>query len=294
MKFFPLLLSLCSLMAAAQTSVPGIKTGIDSSSLLSTDNRNNNRYYKELPIQLKKGMGAVFYMESNAFKPYLIFFSTGDGKSFGVPHITKEKNGDRITISFTAPADTSFFLIFSSYEETVTGKFYYGYSILDSAQMAFSNDFTLCQRLHYLLNQWQANWELLPTTTGHHIDSEDPEMSYDYRMTSNTLIRGANTEIDARYKEVLFSTKEYGANDDFYKKICKDIMACLDASQWESQSVVEEEKISVYSNETRGKIVTHFYIKGAKGLPFKSFDVILNIDFTNILLKPYEVHLVFN
>ncbi|MBL0154855.1 MAG: hypothetical protein IPP93_15770 [Chitinophagaceae bacterium] len=119
-------------------------------------------------------------------------------------------------------------------------------------------------------------------------------MSYDYRITSNTLIRGAETEIDARYKEVLFSTKEYGANDDFYKKICKDIMACLDASIWESESVVEKEKVSAYSNETTGKIVTHFNIKGAKGLPFKCFDVILSIDFANVLSKPYEVYLIFN
>ena len=269
---------------------PGFITGIDSSNLLSTDNKNQNRYYKELPITLKKGMGAVFNMETNAFKPYLILYSPGDGKSFGVPKITNENNGNRMSISFTAPADTTFYLIFSSNEENVTGKFYYGYSILDASQMTFSNDFSLCQKLGYLITQWQADWDLLPTSVEHHWDTKDPSSSYDCRVTNNTLLKGSNTVINSQYKEILFSSKDNLAVMEFYSKICDDIAACL-GEDWESKSENIEERISSYFEEKRSYTVTHFFIKGAKGQPYKNFEVYRKQVGLNLL---YEVQLVFN
>ena len=269
---------------------PGFITGIDSSNLLSTDNKSQNRYYKELPITLKKGMGAVFYMEANAFKPYLILYSNGDGKSFGVPKITNENNGNRMSISFTTPAETTFYLIFSSHEENVTGKFYYGYSILDASQMTFSNDFSLCQKLGYLITQWQADWDLLPTSVEHHWDTKDPSSSYDCRVTNNTLLKGSNTVINSQYKEILFSSKDNLAVMEFYSKICDNIAACL-GEDWESKSENIEERISSYFEEKRSYTVTHFFIKGAKGQPYKNFEVYRKQVGLNLL---YEVQLVFN
>ena len=272
---------------------PGFTTGIDSSNLLSTDNKTQDRHYKELPITLKKGMGVVFYMEANAFKPYLILYSPGDGKSFGVPKIANENNWNRISISFTTPADTTFYLIFSSREINAIGKFYYEYSILDASQMTFSNDFSLCQKLGYLIAQWQAKWELLPTSVANHIDTEDPLSSYEYRTTNNTLIKGSSTEIKYKYKEILFSSKEFLSDIEFYDKICKDIAACLDKN-WESESEEIVEKISAYSDDTKHYSVTHFFIKGAEGRPYKSFKVLTNPDPGAGFITPFEVHLVFN
>ena len=161
--------------------------------------------------------------------------------------------------------------------------------------MAFSNDFTFCQKLGYLITQWQAKWELLPTSVEHRLDTEDPLSSYYYRTTNNTLIKGSSTEIRYEYKEKLFSSKEFAADIVFYNKICKDIAACL-GKNWESSSEEIEEKISDYSKETRHRSVTHFFIKGAKGQPYKSFEVYRTTEFgagLNLSILG-EVQLVFN
>ena len=292
MKKIIVVFTCCQLLLSAAVFSQNNIFRIDSSNLVSTDNKNQNRYYKELPVTFKKGMGIVFYMEADAFKPYLIFFSSGDGKSFGTTHIKKEKGKDRMIVSFIAPADTSFFLIFSSNEENATGKFYYGYSILDSAQMAFSNDLSFCQKLGYLFNQWQLNWELLPTSVAHHYDYDEPEDSYDYRVTNNTLLKGSAMEIEYRYKEILFASKDFKASMESYNKICKDILDCLDANTWESKSEKIEEGTSAFSKKT--KYSTHFFVKGSKGEPFKSFEIVLNPGLLAGIMDPYEVQLIFN
>jgi len=275
MKKLTILFLVCQLLSPVVIFSQNKAFTIDSSNLASTDNKNQNRYYKELPATLKKGMGAVFYMEATSFKPYLILFSSGDGKSLGTTHVKKINGRDRVVVSFIAPADTNFFLIFSSNEESVTGKFYYGYSILDSTQMTFTNSLSFCQKLGYLFNQWQLNWELLPTWVEHHIDADDPEMSYDYRSTNNTLLKGSATEIEYRYTEKLFSSKELEPSITFYKKICKDIMACLDSKIWESYSEEKiENKTSVFSQKT--KHITYFFVKGLKAEPFNSFKIELD------------------
>jgi len=294
MKLFFLLAMLISLGAVAQPTLKPGQSGHESSTLSVTDNQTQNRHYKQLPITLQKGMGAVFYMESNEFRPYLVFLSPGDGNLIGTTRVSKENGGDRVTVSFTSTADTSFYILFSTNDPGATGKFTYGYTVLEPDQMMFNTNFTFCQRLNYLINHWQSNWDLLPTTNQFHADTEDPELSYNYRSTANSLIIGDAVEIVANYREVVFSTKDFTSLNNFYKKICEDITACLDASQWDSQTAIEEVKLSAYSDETRKKIVTHYFLKGAKGEHLKSFDVLFNPDNSIGLLTPMEVVLVFN
>jgi hypothetical protein len=277
--------------AMAQIRNPATFSAEESGELTTTDPVSNGLHYKQLPMTLKKGMGAVFYMHANTFMPQLALLSPGDGGAIGRREVKEGATFKESKVIFIAPADTSFIMLFTSDKENTTGKFSYGYYILDSSAMAFNSGYSTCQRLFYLINQWQAEWDLIPSTTAR-ITDEDGII--EYRQTNNTLLKASATEIHSNYKETLFTSKDYATTLNYHKKISDEIKNCLDPSFWTTDDETVDEKMSAFSKETQQFIIRHFRLKAApKNSPFSSFKIVLKPGLVRGIVAPYEVQLVF-
>jgi hypothetical protein len=280
------LLYYCSsaqLTEAQRVGKLNITTENKTGELLATDPLIGGKlYYKAAPISLKKGMGAVFFMQSNAFIP-LIFLLTPQGKEFGTPGSRASKEGQEATISFIADSDTSFYVMLTSGQENKTGSFTYGFRILNPDQMIFNKNFNACQKIDYLINHWQLNWELISTT----------KESDEYKATAHTLAGEGSATITGGYQEKIYTgTDTSSAMAKFhYDKFCGIVEACISPAVWITQA---EKK------ETTGLIstthyITHFFLKGAKpDEAKKSFKMIRKLQWTVLGNAEVEVLLIFN
>ncbi len=137
---------------------------------------DDKHYYKKMPFDLKAGQGIVFFMQCTAFTPLVVLMGK-NGINFGTQRelkTGKDTKAKEARVAFIGqteslpgskwliPADSSFLVIFTSVEENATGKFSFGFKLIDSAQMNYSEDNSFCDRLNYLINHWQAEWDLMP------------------------------------------------------------------------------------------------------------------------------------
>lgn len=287
---------LCCYSLIAQRVSENIAEERKAGELLSTDPLIGGKlHYKAVPFALKKGMGAIFFMQSTAFTP-LVFLMTAQGKEFGTPRSNPVKDEQEAIVSFIAAADTSFYIVLTSAQENRTGIFTYGYRLLQPDQMIFKKDFNGCQKIEYLINQWQLNWELIPSTKEFYTDNDDPLDSYEYKATDHTLAGVSKAKIMGEYVE-----KMYGSRDTsdimakfHYSKFSNLAEGCINLKTaiWSTQTEKKETKIGAV---TITQNITHFFLKGAKpDEAKKSFKIIHSVPWPIVGNYGVEVLLIFN
>lgn len=300
----------CASAIHAQKVKLGIKGKKNDGELLATDPifPNNKNHFKNIPFTLKAGQGVVFYMQTMAFSPYLILLSN-DGKYFGTQRIKEAENGKETRVSFFAmkklyddanifiPADTAFRVLFTSVEENATGKYSFGYKLLDSAQMEYSEDYSFCDRLHYLINQWQVDWDLIPESAFNPITRPGkitkytlmPDKTGSSLATGTGVVGASGMDEKASYYETMFSSST-DKGGTFYGKIISDIQKCLGETNWVFETEESQDNIRNHKRD-----ISYFYMKGAaKDQPHASFKVIWNVPLKPDALFQYEVQLIFN
>jgi hypothetical protein len=85
---------------------------------------------------MKKGEAVLFTMKSSSFKPHILFGTNQAIIVMGNPNESSTES----KATFLAPADTAFYIIFTSLEENKTGKFSYGYNLLTADQVIAINN----------------------------------------------------------------------------------------------------------------------------------------------------------
>jgi hypothetical protein len=261
-----------------------------------------------MPYTLKAGQGIVFYMQSSAFTPSILM--TGkDGTQIGAYDVPEKGKGREATVALTAfhkryphyfPVDTTVYIYFSSIEENATGKFNYGYVLLDSSQMLYDEKGPLCNRLIYLINQWQAGWCVIPVLR----PSFDPRGGGKHGSTNYTLLAdqsgsalsvrwgnftGHTLDRTSSYDEtLLISATDNGAA--FYQKLIAEIKQCLGDKDWSFRTETKEDK------DLKEKYTINFFqIKGsAKDQARTQFILVRVVPEKPDEYKPYEVVLLFN
>ncbi len=219
----------------AQTSMTGAVGEARESELLPSDPYSDNRYYKARTFSISKGQGVLFTMKSTEFKPYIVLAAAAGSSVLG----KLNEAGTESRISFTASTDTSFYLVHTSAEENKTGKYSFDYKILDAPQMYFEDTFSSCDRLHYLVNQWFLDWELIPQYTLTIGDVNDPKAPLvEAIRTKRTYQRSNEGVINNGYEELLFSmpNDSNGEVRKYYDNICNEIKQCLNPAEWVIES----------------------------------------------------------
>ncbi len=310
--FFQGILLFCCFCTQAQPVKLGIKGQKSEAELITTSPKFNdaNRYYKNVPFTLKAGQGIVFIMQSAAFTP-LVFLMGKDGKTFGTQRIFETDNGKEARVSFIAqkdlygrpkldipvPGDSSFQVVFTSQEDNATGKFMYGFKLIDSSQMIF-DDNSFCSRLFYLINHWQAGWDILPQSVLNPVPNSG--ISDFCLLPSKELFsnRYASISKDFRdkerpylstkrsYKETLLSSTA-GEASEFYTKVVDDIKNCLGEKNWVFEAEVKEDNIYGTMH------ISYFFVKGSvKDQPLASFKIVRRIPTSDAYKN--EIQLVFD
>jgi len=134
---FPFLIFV--LQTGAQPDKTGTVVENMEGELSLSDPLNGKQYYKAIPFSLKKGEAVLFTMKSSAFKPHILL-----GTNLAIIAMGQiNESGTESKATFLAPADTAFYIVFTSIEENKTGKFSYGYNLLGAAQVkSINNEFT--------------------------------------------------------------------------------------------------------------------------------------------------------
>ena len=284
----------------AQKAKLGLVSESAAGELLATDPLNNKQHYKSMSYTLKAGQGIVFYMQSSAFTHSII--STGkDGLQIGAYDIPEKGKGQEATVALTAfrkkypnyfPADTTVYIYFSSIEENATGKFNYGYILLDSSQMLYDEKGPLCNRLIYLINQWQAGWCVIPTmlhTFEPRGGGKHGAINYGLMPDKWGGFSGHKLDINCSYEEILFeSPTDNGLV--FYQKLVAEVRQCLGDKEWVFKTEIKEDKIL-----KEKYTISLFQIKGsAKGQALTQFMLVRVVPEKPEKYNPYEVILLFN
>lgn len=133
---FLITLLIFDLQTGAQSDKTGTVVENLEGELLLSDPLNGKQYYKVIPFSMKKGDAVLFKMKSNAFIPHILFATNQAFIVMG--QINESRTESKVT--FLAPADTSFFVVFTSMEENKTGKYSYDYHLLSADQVTAIND----------------------------------------------------------------------------------------------------------------------------------------------------------
>lgn len=316
------IISFCFSALHAQKVNLGIKGKKSEGELLTTNPKFSNvsRYYKNIPFDLKAGQGIVFFMQTTAFTPVVLLLGK-DGKAFGTQRelkTEKDTKAKEARVAFIAqteyfpgskmliPADSSFQVIFTSLEDNATGKFSFGFKLIDSAQMDYSGDNSFCDRLNYLINHWQTEWDLIPesawTPVAHPGNFTKFTLMPD--KTGSSLTTGTGwiestitimAEKVSYYERMFQSSTDKGKGSAFYEQVVNDIKQCLGDKNWvfESGSEVKQEQ-NYNSILNYARHISYFNMKGAsKDQPKASFKIIWNAPLKPNEAFPYEVLLIF-
>ena len=258
--------------------------------LVSTDPVNEKHYYKTVPVSMKKDEAVVFVMTSKDFTPISALYTVKSELIKTAVLKGSTKDGREAVLSFRAYRDTSFILYLSSTEENKTGNFLYTYKVPSDEQLVFSQDYSFCDRLNYLINHWQLYWEMIGREVNlftNLLITDDPIDDPPRKIVTNqTLVPGNKADITNGYTEKLYAdptdvallitdTDKKYANEiktelmSTYNKFCSDILTCLDKNMW---SVEKEEAPTIFKDKA-----THFILKGAaNNEPHKSFTVYIS------------------
>ena len=279
----------------AQKVILGVASQNASSELLSTDPITGNQHYRGTTFPMKKGQACLIFMSSANFKPRVAIASS----SGMIAPVSGKETDSLAEITWIAPVDTSVVVYFTSVENNKTGKFNYGFRLIDSSQIIFKDDYSTCDRLTYLINHWQMDWMLVPTEIKHGIYKTFPYVNSDYYSFKNTLLSTSGSVYIDKYQEKMFSMPEDADQAkektiEFYKKIRTDIKSCLDNNKWtiETDLIGEFQLSGTTYGDMALPITTNFILKGAvKDQKLQSFKIVMNPPF---IKRPYEVLLIFN
>ncbi len=249
------------------------------SELNSSDPYSDNRYYKARTFSLKKGQGVLFTMSSTEFKPYVMLAS-----GFGSSVMGKlNQAGTESRITYMAESDTTFYLIHTSGEENKTGKYSFDYKTLDAAQLYYKEDFSSCDRLYYLINQWCLDWELIPQHTETQPNINKPEGPLvEIIKTQRTYMKNNEGIINNGYDEILYSAPNDmdGTFRQHYDQVCNEIKECLSPAEWIIGTELKKANpLYVFDSE----ITTFTLQQGDKKYP--SFKIILKTPVLSSLSK---------
>ena len=289
----PLVCLFCGLASHSQYKL-GYAGENREGDLEASDPVNGKQHYQFFPVSMKKGQAALFFMHSDVLKPYVLL-ATPAGQLIAQGDINRQETESQV--SMFPDRDTSILLILTSAEENKTGKFNFGYKLLDSSQMIFKESYTICEKLAFLMNQWRLEWKVMPATKEFFFDLDerlaDSNVSLYYTAAKYRLM-GAKARLAENYKEILYSevNDSAGASISLYQKVVKDIKDCLDLDVWmveeKEQKVFEDGLSSVYYQ------TTYFYAKGyGKNDHLFSFKIVREAPgFFSI--HSYKVSLIFN
>lgn len=253
----------------------GYETENAEGELLQTDSLAGLQYYKAYYFTMKKGEGILFTMSSDAFKPHIIL-ATANSDIIAVAKERGKQSESKLV--FIAPADTSFYVIFTSVEDKKTGKFKMSRKTLDASQMKINDNFSICDRFSFLINHWQLEWELMPGKISNTSDELYKQWWPNlYFNTTNALQKGDEAEVKTFYTETLFTKENDRGNEaeKFYEHISKTLTTCLDTAMWR----VEKEPLSTYwlKNDIETAHIYFIMKGGERGQKQKSIDIMLTI-----------------
>lgn len=226
-----------------------------------TDGRN----FKNLPVTMKKGEGAMFYMRAMLYEPQIYII---DNAQVNWRQGEAVEGSDGITSSILiliADKDTSFNVLFTSDIAGASGDFVYGMRQLDAAQMTVPAENDFCGRLTYMINHWQCMWYLM--------DGIQDE----YGKTFNFSLIPYNTfELDDYFIafEDLYAPETSEEAKAIGAEIIEKIKKCLDMNAWEIKEDYFISDIDGVEYTT-----TYFNVKGASNKDFMmSFAIIVEVD----------------
>ena len=213
----------------------------------------SGQYYKESQVELKAGEGAFFFILAGAFLPQIYItdtlmqnWSTGIAGEFsdGI-YISK--------ISFIPKSDTIIKVIFSTVDKYITGDYIYGYRILSADQMHFESSYSYCDKLAYLISNWQSLWGLVS------IQDFTPNGELGKASANNSVVKGGIGALQINgitdYHEILYKFDNAEMAKNKYEEVVANTISCLKAGDWYIIPNVDP--------EIGGVSKTDFIIKGA-------------------------------
>lgn len=237
------------------------KAYINAEDPTMTDGRN----FKNLPVTMKKGEGAMFYMRAVLFEPQIYII---DNAQVNWRQGDAVVGSDGITSSILiliADKDTSFNVIFTSTLVGSGGEFVYGMRQLDATQMTVPAENDFCGRITYMINHWQCMWYLMDGTDDYY------GKTFDF-----SLLPDNSFELDDYFvaREDVYALESSAEAQAKGAELIENIKKCLDMNAWETQKDYILSDIDGVEYFT-----TYFNIKGATNEAFMmSFAVIIEID----------------
>ncbi len=226
----------------------GAETIENNGKLENTDAMlDQTRYYKNTKVDLKAGEGIFLYMLASEFEPQILTIDTmlaewksGSNEEYGLDAYLS-------FISVVAIRDTSFHVIYSSLDTFITGNFVFGGRKLKAEQMVYNVSADYCNRLTYLINNWQCYWQLIPLY-------EDIEEIWVEEKTANSLMPGGMGFLDeyglTDYHETIFESDTEGKAKLYYEEMVINTTACLNTDQWDIKTYeIMNDDAMVYSTD---------------------------------------------
>lgn len=249
-------------LAHGQVITQGFNMQEEQGALESTDPVfSDGRHYRNLTFTMKAGESAMLYMIASSFEPYIYTVDSNmQGWVTGTNEIVNYNYAS--VIWFTATRDTSFYIVYTSAYPGQTGTFIYGFRNVTEVQQQYANASNSCDRLNYMLNNWQLFNGFFPTAYTNDTGN---------RITRNTWKPGATAIIlnMTNYRERVY-TGDTEANLTGYDAVVTEIQSCINKEQWDVTT-------DSYVDDITGTVVntTYFTVKGAnQGQALNSFAVV--------------------
>ncbi len=225
-------LMLISAAAFSQNITLGFNMQENNGELLSNDPTfDDGRHYKNLTFSMKAGESVLLYMVAATFNPAIYAVDT-NMQNWVLGH-NETLNGNYASVLwFQADRDTSFFVVYSSATTGQSGNFIYGFRNLKSDQQDYTKAASNCDRLYYLINNWQLFMGFLASPTGETTGLRDCVTTY---------IPGDTATISnmSSYNEYLYVGVD---GEKAYTQYVTEINSCMNAEQWNisEESFLEE------------------------------------------------------
>ena len=227
----------------------------------------SGQFYKLSDITLKAGEGVFLYMMASTFVPQLYTTDVAQQNwGFG----KNSEFGTEINVSYLpviAKNDTVINVVYSSVDKSVTGDFAYGFRKLSPAQMQFDTMNSYCDKLTFLINNWQCWWELVSLedfypTWGHPNKTSDISLVY----KGSVFMR---RDYLTSYSEILLIGNNITIAKDYYDEIIANTISCLSPAEWDITTSQTNLVEGVNKSQT-----TQFTIKGSEfGQITRSFEI---------------------
>lgn len=258
---FPLAFAfmLFTVVAFSQNITLGFNMQENNGELLSNDPTfDDGRHYKNLTFTMKAGESVLLYMVAATFNPAIYAVDT-NMQNWVLGH-NETLNGNYASVLWIkSDRDTSFFVVYSSATTGQSGNFIYGYRNVQANQQDFTKATTNCDRLYYLINNWQLFMGFLASPSGETTGLRD---------CITTYVPGDTATISnmSSYNEYLYIGID---GEQAYTQYVAEIKSCMDANQW---NITEESFLEEITGTSY--LTTFFTVPGAvNGQALNSFSI---------------------